>query len=175
MYPWEFMLQFGTRTTRFIDDIFTIRFASQIGSLDFEDTGLKGSKLWEEDGRACGETYGGMYDKFFMHGDELVPTTISITREQQGSNIHFLDMEIVRYGLGPTHVKMYDKRDYMPTRANYRRFPHCETKLCKRCLFSVLHSQLCRFATRCTRIYFFETAAAGLMADMSDHFYDRHT
>ena len=70
-------------------------------------------------------------------------------------------------------MKMYDKRDGMITLKNYRRFPHSETKLSKRCLYSVLHSQLCRFAARCTHIRFFEAATAKLMTDMVDHSYDR--
>ena len=67
---------------------------------------------------------------------------------------------------------MYDKRDGMVTLANYRRFPHFETKLSEKCLYSVLHSQLCRFAVRCTKIVFFEMAAAKLIVDMIEHSYN---
>ena len=61
----------------------------------------------------------------------------------------------------------------MPTLAHYRKFPHFETKLSTRMKYSVLHSQLCRFATRCTKLVFFEVAAAKLMSNMIDHAYDR--
>jgi len=81
-------------------------------------------------------------------------------------------MEIVQDGCGTTHLKMYDKRDSMTTLALYRKFPHIETKLSARCKYAVLHSQLCRFASRCTRIVYFEVAAAKLMTAMLDHFYD---
>ena len=80
-------------------------------------------------------------------------------------------MQVVQGPDGITHVRMYDKRDDMATLAGYRRFPHFETKLSERCLYSVLHSQLCRFAVRCTKIVYFEMAAAKLMSDMVDHSY----
>ena len=66
---------------------------------------------------------------------------------------------------------MYDKRDSMASLALYRKFPDVEAKLSVRCKYSVSHSQLCRFAARCTRIGFFEIAAAKLISSMIDHFY----
>ena len=99
--------------------------------------------------------------------------TIEMTCEQFGDSVHFLDMQVVRGPDGITHVRMYDKRDDMATLAGYRRFPHFETKLSQRCLHSVLHSHLCRFAVRCTKILFFEMAAAKLMSDIVDHSYYR--
>ena len=70
-------------------------------------------------------------------------------------------------------LRVYDKRGEMPVLCRYRKFPHVETKLSQRCLYAVLHSQLCRFAVRCTRIEYFEVAAAKLMADMCLHLYNR--
>ena len=48
------------------------------------------------------------------------PSPISIVRDQLGPSIHFLDMEIVQLRPGTCEVKMYDKRDNMPTLASYR-------------------------------------------------------
>ena len=102
-----------------------------------------------------------------------MPTTIELTCEQHGLSVHFLDLEVVQGTDGVTHLVMYDKRDGMVTLANYRRFPHFETKLSEKCLYSVLHSHLCRFAVRCTKIVFFEMAAAKLIVDMIEHSYNK--
>ncbi len=184
LYSADFILQYGTRTKRYIDDIITIPLALQAGGLSFGDIIFSGTKLfcerqgsmvndqWVVDIRGC-ETLSGMYHKTMWNLDgELIPNTIELTCEQQGESVHFLDMEIVQDSSRTTHIRMYDKRDSMPTLVNYRRFPHVETKLSVRMKYSVLHSQLCRFATRCTKIIFFEIAAAKLMADMIDHSYD---
>ena len=45
------------------------------------------------------------------------PSPISIVREQIGPSIH-LDMEIIQPFPGVCGVKMYDKRDNMPTLAS---------------------------------------------------------
>ena len=66
---------------------------------------------------------------------------------------------------------MYDKRDHMETLKQYRRNPHIETRLSKKCLYATLHCQLCRFAIRCSEIHFFQVAAAKLMTGMNRHGY----
>lgn len=130
MYPLHFILQYGARTKRYIDDIVTIPLACQQGGLQFSEVVFGGTKMYPP---SC-ETYSGMYDKLVYDLDgKLVPTSIDITCEQRGSGVHFLDMEVVQDGSGTTHLKMYDKRDAMATLANYRRFPHSETK----CLVNV--------------------------------------
>ncbi|CAN0173407.1 unnamed protein product, partial [Ascophyllum nodosum] len=69
-------------------------------------------------------------------------------------------------------VKMYDKRDNMTTLASYRKFPHIETTIAIRCKYAVLHSQLCRFAYRCTQRQHFIEAASRLIRDMYTNGYD---
>ena len=69
--------------------------------------------------------------------------------------MHFLDMEIVQSKPGVSQISMYDKRDHMATLAEYRRYPHVETRLSQSCIYATLHCQLCRFATRCTEIFRF--------------------
>ena len=66
---------------------------------------------------------------------------------------------------------MYNKRDTLPALQHYRRFPHIETLVSDRCKYAVLHSQLCRFAERCTRLDFFEREAAKLIREMWIHSY----
>ena len=64
------------------------------------------------------------------------PSPISIVREHVGPSIHFLDMEIVQPLFpGVCGVKMYGKRDKMPSLASYRRFPHIETTISIRCKY----------------------------------------
>ena len=94
------------------------------------------------------------------------PSPISIVREQIGPSVHFLDMEIIQPLPGVCEVKMYDKRDNMPTLASYRKFPHIETTIAIRCKYAVLHSQLCRFSYRCTQRQHFIEAASRLIRDM---------
>ena len=72
--------------------------------------------------------------------------------------MHFLDMEIVQSKPGVSQISMYDKRDHMATLAEYRRYPHVETRLSQSCIYATLHCQLCRFATRCTEIFRFFVA-----------------
>ena len=62
-------------------------------------------------------------------------------------------------------------RHHMETLKQYRRYPHIETRLSKKCLYATLHCQLCRFAIRCLEIHFFQVAAAKLMTDMIRHDY----
>lgn len=172
MYPIEFIRQYGARTKRYIDDIITVPLATQQGGLSFGDIIFKGTKVFIGRKGLAMETMSGMYDRMIMDLDEkLVPTTIAVTREQMGTSVHFLDMMLVQDGNSGTHVKMYDKRDEMTSLRSYRRYPHIETKLSHRSLYSVLHSQMCRFATRCTRIEYFEIAVAKLMTDMIDNHY----
>ena len=69
---------------------------------------------------------------------------------------------------------MYDKRDHMETLEQYRRYPHIETRLSKKCSYATLRCQRCRFAIRCSEIHFFQAAAAkkkNLMTDMIRHGY----
>ena len=73
---------------------------------------------------------------------------------------------------GICDVKMYDKRDSMPALASYRNFPHIETTVSTSRKYAVFHSQLCRFAYRCTRRNNFVDAASRLLRDMWLHGYD---
>ena len=73
---------------------------------------------------------------------------------------------------GICDVKRYDKRDSMPALASYRKFPHIETTVSTSCKYAVQHSQLCRFAYRCTRREYFVDAASRLIRDMWLHGYN---
>ena len=42
---------------------------------------------------------------------------------------------------------------------------HVETRLSQSCIYATLHCQLCRFATRCTEILYFQIVAAKLIKD----------
>lgn len=59
MYSMAFLIQYGARTKRFIDDIFTISLAGQKDDLQFSDIiFISGSKLCTSASReGCGETY----------------------------------------------------------------------------------------------------------------------
>ena len=96
---------------------------------------------------------------------EKIENPISIVKEQSGETVHFLDMEIVQSEPGVSQIRMYDKRDHMATLAEYRRYPHVETRLSQSCMYATLHCQLCRFVTRCTEILYFQIAAAKLIKD----------
>ena len=80
-----------------------------------------------------------------------------------GHTVHFLDMTIVQSATG-CDVGVYNKRD--TALQHYRRFPHIETPVSDRCKYAVLHSQLCRFAERFTRLDFSEREAAKLIHEM---------
>ena len=103
------------------------------------------------------------------------PSPSSIVQDQQGPNVHFLDiMQIMQLSPGICDV-MYDKRDSMSALASYRKFPHIETTVSTSYKYAVFHttsSQLCRFACRCTRRDCFIDAAYRLMRDMWRHGYD---
>ena len=107
-----------------------------------------------------------MYPSFIEDADGEEENPISIVKEQSGETAHFLDMKIVQSKLGVPQIRMYDKRDHMATLAEYRRYPHVETRLSQSCIYATLHCQLCRFATRCTEILYFQIAAAKLIKDM---------
>ena len=80
-------------------------------------------------------------------------------------------MHIVQSATG-CDVGVYNKRDTLPALQHYRRFPHVETLVSDRCkYYAVLHSQLCRFAERCTRLDLFEREAAKLIREMWVHNY----
>ena len=107
-----------------------------------------------------------MYPSFIEDADgEEIENPISIVKEQSGETVHFLDMEIVQSKPGVSQVRMYDKQDHTATLAEYRRY-HVETRLSQSCTYATLHCQLCRFATRCTEILYFQITAAKLMKDM---------
>ena len=112
-----------------------------------------------------------MYDPFIVDTDGVCrPTTISLTRDQHGSTVCFLDMQFTQDSSG-TQVAIYNKRDHLPSLQRYRRFPHIESRVSHRCKSAVLHSQMCRFSVRCTRLVFFECATAKLLHDMLGHCY----
>ena len=98
-------------------------------------------------------------------GEEM-ENPISIVKEQSGEAVHFLDMEIVQSKPGVSQIRMYDKRNHTATLAEYRRYPHVETGLSQSCIYATVHCQLCRFATRCTEILYFQIGAAKLIKDM---------
>ena len=99
--------RYAGSTKRHIDDIFTVSLGHTIGP-SLQDIILQNGTVREFDGN-------------------VRPSPISIVRKQQGPSIHFLDMEILQPFPGVCEVKMYDKRDNMPTLASYRRFHHIET------------------------------------------------
>ena len=112
-------------------------------------------------------TFYGMYPTTVLDFDGNVrPSPVSIVQDQQGPNVHFLDnMQIMQLSPGIFDVKMY-------ALASYRKFPHIETTVSTSCKYAVCHSQLCRFAYRCTRRDYFVDAASRLMGDMWLHGYD---
>ena len=168
LYPFDFIEQFGVCTKRYtlIDDIFTVALASQTGGISLADVVLSGSTVCHG-----AETLGGMYDPFIPGpGNTPVPTSISLTRDQSGPAVNFLDMHIAQNASG-SYVTVFDKRDTLPSLQHYRRFPHFETLRSLRCKYAVFHSQMCRFAARCTRTTAFERATAKLLSDMLRHHY----
>ena len=154
LYPYVFIEQYGTSTKRFIDDILTVSLGSQNEGPTFEQI-IK----------QHGNFYGGMYPSVIEDTDgEEIENLISIVKEQSGETVHFLDMDIVQSEPGVSQIRMYDKRDHMATLAEYRRYPHhVQTRLSQSCIYATLHCQLCRFATRCTEILYFQIAAAKLI------------
>ena len=149
-YPFQFINQFATRTKRYIDDISTV----SLGHM----SGISLMDVISQEG-----TFYGMYPITVLDFDGNVrPSPISIVQDQQGPNVHFLDMQIMQLYPGIGDVKMYDKRDSMPALASYRKFPHIETTVSTSCKYAVFHSQLCRFAYRCTRRDYFVGAASRL-------------
>ena len=77
-----------------------------------------------------------MYPSFMEDADgEEIENPISIVKEQSGETVHFLDMEIVRSKPGVSQIRMYDKRDHMAKLAEYRRYPHVETRLSQSCIY----------------------------------------
>ena len=159
-YPFEFINQFATRTKRYIDDNFTVSLGHTSGILLKDVISQEG-------------TFYGMYPTTVLDFNGNVrPSPISIVQDQQGPSVHFLDMQIMQLSPGICDVKMYDKRDSMPALASYRKFPHIETTVSTSCKYAVLHSQLCRFAYRCTRREYFIDAASRLIRDMWLHGYN---
>ena len=60
----------------------------------------------------------------WINEGEQVANPVSITKEQRGQTVHFLDMEILRSTPGVSQSRMHDKRDHMETLKQYRRYPH---------------------------------------------------
>ena len=146
------LYQYGTSTKRFLD-IITVSLGSQTEGPTFEHII-----------RQQGNSSGGMYPSFIEDADgEEIENPISIVKEQSGETVHFLDMEMVQSKPGVSQIRMYDKRNHMATSAEYCRYPHVETRLSQSCIYAKLHCQLCRFATRCTEILYFQIAAAKLI------------
>ena len=116
-----FIEQYGTSTKRFID-ILTVSLGSQTEGPTFE-------QIIKQQGNICG----GMYPSFTEDADcEEIENPISIVKEQSGETVHFVDMEMVQSKPGVSQIRTYDKRDHMPTLAEYhhRRYPnHVETRL----------------------------------------------
>ena len=96
------------------------------------------------------------------------PSPISIVQDQQGPNVHFLDIcaQIMQLYYLQGSVSMI--------LASYRKFPHIETTVSTSCKCAVLYnSQLYRFAYyRCTRRDYFVDAACRIMRDTWLHGYD---
>ena len=85
-------------------------------------------------------TFYGMYPTTVLDFDGNVrPSPISIVQDQQKSNAHFLDMQIMQLSSGICDVKMHGKRDSMPALASYRKFPHIETTVSTSCKYAVFH------------------------------------
>ena len=109
-----------------------------------------------------------LYPSSMKNRDEEIENPISIVNEKSGETAeHFLDMEIVQSKPDVSQIRMCDKRDHMATLAEYRRYPHVETRLLQSCIHTTLYCQLCRFATRFTEIICFQIVAAKLVNDMT--------
>ena len=114
LYPFTFTEQYANSTKRFIDYIVTVSLGSQSNGPKFEE-------IVTQDGNI----YGGMYPVYVEDVDgEEIENLVSIVKEQAGSTVHFLDMEISQSTPGDSPIKMYDKRDHMGTLENYRKYPH---------------------------------------------------
>ena len=127
LYPLEFIEQYDSNTKRFIGDILTV--APGLPS-------RKGSTFEQIIKREGGEggVYGGMYPEYILddEGEQVANPVVSITKEQRGQTVHFLDMEILQSTPGVSQIRMYDKRDDMETLEQNRRYPHIETRLSKK-------------------------------------------
>ena len=111
-YPFDFISQYTGSTKRYIDNIFIVSLGHTIGP-----------SLLDIISQNC--VFYSMYPTKVREVDGRVrPSPISVVREQVGPSIHFWDMEIIQPLPGECSVKMYDKRDNMPTLASYRKLPH---------------------------------------------------
>ena len=108
------MEQFASSTKRFIDDIVTV-------SLGLQSNGSKFEEIIKQDG----SIYGGMYPVYVedVDGGEI-ENPVSIVKEQAGSSLHFLEMEILQSTPGASQINVYDKQDDMGTLEDYRKCPH---------------------------------------------------
>ena len=94
-----------------------------------------------------------MYPSFIQDADgEEIENPISIIKEQSGETVHFLDMEIVQSKPGVSQIRMYDKRDHMETLAEYRRYPHVETRLSQSCIYATRYTSLPTLSV-CNKVY----------------------
>ena len=123
-YPFQFTNQFATKTTRYIDDIFTVSLGHMSGiSL------LIMNVISQE-----GNFYGMCPTTVLDFDGNVRPSPISTVQDQQEPNVHFLvNMQIMHLSPGICNVKMYDKPDSMPALASYRNFPHIETTVSTSC------------------------------------------
>ena len=77
-----------------------------------------------------GGIYIGMHPEHILDDEgEQVANPVSITKEQRGQTVHFLDMEVLQSTPGVSQIRMYDERDHIATLKQYRRYPHIETRL----------------------------------------------
>ena len=103
-YPYTCIKQNGGSSKRFSGEIITASIASQDGGPTFEQT-IKD-----------GNIYGGIYPTYIENVDgEEIENPASIIKQQDGSTVHFLDMEMLRRTSGVSQINMYDKRDHMGT------------------------------------------------------------
>ena len=102
---------------------------------------------------------------------EQVAKPVSITEKKRRQTGHLLDIEILQNPPGVSQIQVCDERRPHVTLEQYRRYPHIETPLSKKCLYATLYCQICRFEIRCSEIEFFDVAAPNLITDMTRHGY----
>ena len=75
--------------------------------------------------------------------DQEISYLVSITIEQKRQTVYFLDEEIVQSTPGVSQIRIFGKCDHIETMKQCCRYPHIETRLSKRCLYTTVHCQLC--------------------------------
>ena len=109
LYPCTFIEQYGVSTKWCIDDILSVALGSQPDSPTFEQI------IKQE-----GNIYGGMYPTTVEDVDGLVmetPIYLSPNNNQGKQYTFFIHMEIFQSPPGVSQIRMYGKRDHMPTLA----------------------------------------------------------